>query len=70
MFIAYDDEGEYLRGDRDNCINAIIRWLESEDAEGVYTENELVDMIHRFNWTKKHESGDFEFSGFSVEEVA
>ena len=69
LFKAYDDEGIYLRGSRAECMNAIIEWLESEDAEVVYTENELVDMIHRFNWSKKHESGDFEFSGFYVEEV-
>ena len=64
-----NDGEEITTGTREECIDSVIAWLESDEAEDVYHENELVDMIHRFNWTKNHEKGNFEFSGFYIEEV-
>ena len=67
-FEAYDDNGVFETGSKEECLQNIISWCESEAAEPIYTENELIEIINFFS--RKHDDeSEISFRGFTVKEV-
>ena len=38
-FEAYDDNGVFKTGTKRECLDSIVSWSESDEAEPVYSEN-------------------------------
>lgn len=70
---SYDDEGVYTEGSITECMDSIVNWCQSDEAETVYIENELIEIIRVFSshWTsdKLKETGYIEYSGFSIKRL-
>jgi len=73
MYKAYDDQGIIKTGRARECFYSIVNWLESDEAENVYSEDDLVMMIDIFNSeiniNEAVNNGSFSFNGFTVEMI-
>ena len=73
MYRAYDDQGTIAEGRARECFQEIVNWLESEEAEKVYKEDDLLSMIGVFNSERNIgiavDKKSFEFEGFTVEHI-
>ena len=70
MYISYDDSGVSAHGKARMCFGSVVDWLESDEATGVYSEEDLVAMIHVFNneynINECVNDGEFSHSGFTI----
>ena len=64
-YLLYDDLGAMAQGSLQDCVEEVLKWLESEEAEACYTESELVEAIDHF----KEATGETSFFGFNIVEA-